>query len=291
MSDERIKIQEINKHTVKPLKLPVETRPVKAADLCSDLYTNIALIAPMNCGKSTVIYYMLKNMCDKNTIVVAFVSTFYNDPIWEEIAKMLKKKGVRFQGYMSMKDSETGEDHLQELQDHVAEKARAREEEKEDQEEEEEDPMDLLHAAHNQPKAEEEEKKERKPKCQAPEYIIICDDLGEEIRALKFAAFLKKSRHYHVKTIVSTQYLKDMLPSARKQIKLWLLFSGLSESQVLNVHDGADLRMDPELFYQLYKRATTKTAENPKPFFYVYSPANDFRISFDRKFKIPEKYL
>src|SRR5690349_16484065 len=93
-----IVIKRINEEKVEPVPVPIDTRKVKGADLCSECYCNICMIAPTNSGKTTVLYKMLKEMAGKETKIICFVSTMFNDPLWLEIKKHFDKKGIAFIG-------------------------------------------------------------------------------------------------------------------------------------------------------------------------------------------------
>src|SRR6185437_11733738 len=67
-------------------------------------------------------------------------------------------------------------------------------------------------------------KKERVSKYQAPEYIIIFDDLSSELKSRSLLSLLKFNRHFKSKLIISSQWLHDLLPESRKQIDLFLIF-------------------------------------------------------------------
>ena len=63
----------------------------------------------------------------------------------------------------------------------------------------------------------EKENKKRKPKYLAPDYILVFDDVSNELKARSIANLLKKNRHLKIKTIISSQYPNDLLPESRKQ--------------------------------------------------------------------------
>ena len=109
-----------------------------------------------------------------------------------------------------------------------------------------------------------------------PNYIFVFDDLGEEIGDKSLTALLKKNRHFRCKVIISSQNLKDIPPQARRQIDLWLLFSGLSENILKTVHQDADFPVGLEKFVAGYKQATT----NPYSFMYA---GDDYRSNFSEK--------
>ncbi len=286
----KIIVKTINDEKVERIPIKIDTRKVKGADICKDCYSNIFCVAPTNCGKTTAIFSMLKAFAGKNTKILLFVSTIYNDPNWQFIRKYFEKKGNDVICQSSLR--EDGIDHLKELVEHLKEKAQEREAEEES--DDEPDLMKILEQENgviNYLRRDEDKPKKKKEKYQSPEYILVADDLADEIKSPTFTTLLKKARHYHIKVIISSQYLKDLIPAARKQIRLWLIFMGCQSALVYNIHEASDLRIDPELFLQLYQKATIPTDDNPKPFLYVAPREDDFRISFSKRFILPEGTL
>src|SRR4051812_44846524 len=106
-----ITIERINDHVVKRIPIKFETKPVIGADVCSECYCNMFLVASTNSGKTTVTNHLMKECVGKNTVIIAFVSTLYNDPNWLEIMKYFKKKGIAFEGHTSI--IEDGVNHLE----------------------------------------------------------------------------------------------------------------------------------------------------------------------------------
>lgn len=291
-----ITLRRINNVIVKPIPIKIDTRKIKGDSVCTDCYCNILLVAATNSGKTTALNRLLKECVGKDTCIVAFVSTLYNDEKWNYIRRSFEKKGVEFLGYNSI--FEEGENQLKEIVHELEVKAKEREEE-EDKNEKEEEPVDLIKLLRTaqgfqdymEKEEDEEEKKKKKSKYQCPDYLFIFDDLSGEIKTPYYEALVKKARNYKIKTITSTQYLKDVKPETRFQMRLWLIFGGLSDVLVESVHTSMGLKMPFYIFLELYKRATEKTEEYPCPFFYVCPVHSDFRINFDIKFDIPEEYL
>src|SRR6185437_8753480 len=128
-----ISLRQINKQIVKAIPLPDEdTRPIKGEDLCPHLYGNIFLCAKKNSGKTSVVFKLMKECCNKNTIIYVFCSTVYKDKNWIEIRKHFEKKGMDIDVFTSL--NEDGVDQLQKLIDQLS--AEAKEEEQEEPEEE-----------------------------------------------------------------------------------------------------------------------------------------------------------
>ncbi len=97
-------------------RLEDSNKPVLGAEMFSEPFANIFLCARKKSGKTTVLYNILKNCSSKKkTKVVCFASTVFKDAQWLRIADYLKKKGVYFEGHMSMYDEMTGVNTLSKL--------------------------------------------------------------------------------------------------------------------------------------------------------------------------------
>lgn len=293
-------LKRVNNHTVDPIQVKIDTRPVRGGDLCSDVYANIFLVAPTNSGKTTAMFKLMKECIGKKTTIVAFVSTLFNDENWLAIREYFEKKGIEFIAHTSI--VENGVNHLEELVEELKNQAIEREEEKERKgTKEDSEPVDLIKLMQQtngvikyieEGEETEVKKKKKKSKYQEPEYVVVFDDLASEIKSNYFSTLLKSARHFHIKTITSSQYLKDMQASARAQIRLLLVFAGQSKEKLMEIHQFMELRMPFDLFYFLYKRATTPTKKSGlRPFFYIYPKKDDYRISFNTRFVIPENIL
>ena len=73
-----ITLKQINKHRVKPIPIPsdLDKRPIKGYDICPEIYSNIFLTAKKKSGKTSALFKIMKECCDKKTIIVVFCSTF-----------------------------------------------------------------------------------------------------------------------------------------------------------------------------------------------------------------------
>jgi len=92
------------------------------ADLFPELYSNIFLCAKKKSGKTTVIYNIIKKCANKNTKVVAFVSTIDKDKSRLTIREFCERKEIQFMGHSSTYDSE-GNNILQAMINQLAMKA------------------------------------------------------------------------------------------------------------------------------------------------------------------------
>ena len=275
----QIKIKKINNEVVKavPLLEPEDTRPVLGANLFPINYSNIFLCARKCSGKSSVIYNIIKKCANKNTTIVAFVSTLHKDKNWATIQSHCELNNIPFIGYTSIYDDDDGHDVLREL---IIELKQLTEENKDTPQVVKENNILLL----CDEEVAEEEVKPRKSKYQSPEYIFIFDDLSNEIKATSITKLLKENRHFKCKSIISSQYLNDLAPQSRKQIDYFLIFGGQPQAKLDEIHRDADISINKGLFYYLYKHAT----QEKYSFLYIDSVNSKFRRNFNHEYTIPD---
>lgn len=294
-----ISLKQINHQVVKAIPLPDEdTRPIKGYDICEELYANIFLCARKKSGKTSALFKILKECASRKTIIIVFCSTCYKDKNWIQIRKYFEKKKMDIQVFTSI--YEGGEDQLSNLVEDLKREAKE-EEEKEEQPKEEindidrcDDILSRLETMYSyatgkasRPYEEEEEEKKKKPKkskYQAPEYIIVFDDLSSELKSSSLLGLLKWNRHYKSKVIISSQWLHDLLPESRKQIDLFLIFKGFPENKLAEIYKDCDSSVPFETFYKIYKKSTKK----PHSFMYIFTPSDEFRCNFDKQFIFPQ---
>jgi len=101
-----------------------------------------------------------------------------------------------------------------------------------------------------------DKEKKRKVVKIYPEYIIVLDDLGSELRDKHLTQLMKTNRHYKALVILSTQYLNDLQPAAIRQLGYVLLFAKFSEDKLLELYKALYISMPFEKFQQIYLDAT-----------------------------------
>jgi hypothetical protein len=97
-------------------------------------------------------------------------------------------------------------------------------------------------------------------------------------------SFLKKSRHFKSKTIISSQYPNDLDIDARMQLKYWLVFKKISEAKLKEIYLNTDLDIPYDHFISLYDYAVSK----PYSFLYIDTILPEFRQGFDTEINISE---
>jgi hypothetical protein len=283
-----IKLVKINNATVNQLpnyESKEDKRPILGADLFPELYSNIFLCAKKKSGKTTVIYNIIKKCANKNTKVVAFVSTIDKDKSWLTIRKFCERNSIPFMGHSSTYNSE-GNNILEDMIDQLRMNAEEERLKLEKQKMDKNMPPQLVafFADGDDCKDDEHEQKKKLPKYQSPEYLFIFDDLSDELRKNKsVSSFVKKHRHYKSKCIFSSQYAKDLDPQALKQMDYILLFKGENDEKLKHLYENADLSISLPEFHTLYHKAVNS---QPYAFLYIDRVNNTFRICFDKQIEI-----
>jgi hypothetical protein len=275
-----IRISKINKTVVKtvPKIQEDDKRPVKGADMFSEIYSNIFMVAKKKSGKTSVIYNIVENCAGRDTIVIVFCSTLHKDNNWKSIQKYCETKKIQFIGHTSL--IEDGVNKLDELVDCLQEKAK---QDREDETKEKPKKKCKL-IMFDDDSDDEAESKPKKTKYRAPEYIIILDDLSTELKNKSVTSLLKKNRHYLSKIIISSQYLNDVEPAGRKQFDYLLVFKGQPLSKIEVIHRDCDTSIDLERFDKIYKFCTEKQYS----FMYISTVDDTIRRNFDTKIDLLE---
>ncbi len=294
-----ISLKQINNQKVKAIPIPDEDmRPIKGFDICEEVYANIFLCARKKSGKTSALFKIMKECSTKKTIFVVFCSTCYKDKNWIQIRKYFEKKGMDIRVYTSI--YEDGIDQLSDLVEDLKKEAKDEEEHINEKKENNEtldnvdrcdDILSRLEVMHSygtgktsRPPEDECDKKRKpkKSKYQAPEYMIIFDDLSSELKSKSLLSLLKFNRHFKSKLIISSQWLHDLLPESRKQIDLFLIFKGFPEDKIALIYKDCDSSVPFDIFYKIYKGSTIK----PHSFMYIDTRSDEFRCNFDKKFII-----
>jgi len=266
-------VQVNNKIVKKVINLNQDNRPIKGADLVTELYSQIFVVAKKNSGKSTVLFNLIPELIDKTTKVFAFCKTIDQDNIWINMKKTLKDHKIEFSFFSSIIDDEEGVNNLQVILNEIKELKRIEEEEK--NESEDDIKIEGLLIGDYTFK-----KKKKLPKFQVPEYLFIFDDISDELKNSSIIRLLKTNRHFKSKVIISSQYPYDLLPESRKNIDLWLLFKGETMEKLFQLHKDMDSELNFNEFYSFYKEATQEKYN----FFYCDARLSDYRINFNEKF-------
>ena len=282
------KAKRINNVEVKPIeqKGGAAKKPAKGAELFTEPYANICCLAKKKSGKTTVVKAIIEKCATKGTKVLVFCASFNKDKNWKAITEWCDDHEVEIEGFESLKD-EHGTDILGERLWEFKQSDKKEEKKKHKPEPEkvyvEMDDVDVGYmrvpgAAAAAAAPAEPEKKKKQSKYAPLEWIIIFDDVGGEIRAKSVNELLKTNRHWKSKVIVSTQYVTDLEPAARRQFDYWLLFPKLSLKNLEMVRESAGLPLEEEQFVDLYHAGT------PAPYNFLYVDTNE--LEYRRKFNV-----
>ena len=170
--------KEINKIIIKPVvHLALEQNEILGYDYFSTLYSTIYICSRRRSGKTTLIYNIFKHCVNKRTNVIFFCSTIHRDSTYKLILEMLEKKKVNVMTFDHCLDGK--ENILTGIIEELNNDLETKEQEKIKKDLDISDPkpkMDLF------PKEKAIERKEREPKQLSPEYVLIFDDLGNDLR-------------------------------------------------------------------------------------------------------------
>lgn len=264
-------LKKINDITVKPIRFQnVDKKHILGSDLFPEIYSNVFLCAKKKSGKTSTILHIIRKCADKRTNVIIFCSTCEKDKNYAYIREYLKAKNIPHQFHQSIKDDK--HDYLGELLDQL------QYEESEPSEESEPEPEPQILSTDNDSIT--VKIKKRKPKYLSQKYLIIFDDLSLELKTPNLNQLLKTNRHYKAKILISSQYLNDLLPMARRQIDVYLLWGGLNEEKLKELYQNADLDISFEKFQELYNDAT----KDKYNFFYVDASNVQYRKNFNQQY-------
>ena len=268
--------KDINDIKIKPVvHLALEPIEILGYDYFATLYSNIYICSKRRSGKTTLIYNILKYCVSKRTNVVFFCSTIHRDSTYKLILEMLAKKKVNVVSYDHFIDGK--ENVLNGILEELNADLEAKEEEKIKKEEEKLNPKPKMELF---PKDEPIERKERKAKKLAPEYVFICDDLGNDLRHPSITQLCKVSRHYKCKLIFSSQYIHDLSNSSIKNLDYCLIFKSFNKEKLLVLYEALDLSIEFTTFEKLYQDATAEQFN----FLFVDSRENKYRKNFNKAY-------
>ena len=274
-----LKTKKVNDFKISKIKLPkIYQKKIRGGDLLP-IYSNVFLCAKKNSGKTTTIFNILKKCADKETVLDLFVSTIEKDRSWIQIVKYFQNKGCVVNSNIST-IGDNGEDLIREIIDTPIEFS--------DSETESSSDSDYGYLEIGREEAENKKEikkvKKRKKKKMAQKRIIVLDDIGHELKKPSIDQLLKVNRHQHCKTLLSSQYLNDLSPMARRQIDVFLLFKGMKKNKLEQVIRDCDTSLDYDKFERVYKFATLERYS----FLYIDCARDVFRKNFSEQIMADE---
>ncbi|EGG19727.1 hypothetical protein DFA_00305 [Cavenderia fasciculata] len=245
---------------LEPIKLPQQPKNVKGLELFDQLNANILVCAPKNSGKTVVIKKIIDECTNKQTNVIIFCATVHNDHSWLEIQNDLNKKGISFLAFTSIYDEKVNvlDAFIQSLQ--VKENGTSKK----------------LILTNDMIRV------ERKEKLVAPDYLIIFDDLSNELKDPSITKLMKIQRHFSTKIIISTQSWKDTSSHIRKgNLDYVLLFKNIPIETLKIIYEELSLTIPLKLFLDIYSFATKEK------YHFLYTSRNgDYRKDFNQQLEI-----
>lgn len=241
----------------------------KGKDLFDIQYWVACLLGKRRSGKTSLINTLIRAFVTKNTRVIFIVPTFWKDSSYEAIRNFLDKKGIIYQDFQAIEDD--GVNNLKIMMDVFEEKEKKEDSDDEDNENEKDRvkyrmaSLDLCEPS--------KDKKNKKKKVE-PEYIIVLDDISDEIRNPAVLKLCKNSRHYRVKTILSSQSITDIHPHIYNQLDYLVLFKNYNLDGLKHVYDKVQPDMSYEEFVNLYTTTTKKTDRRGLNSFILYDRNN-----------------
>lgn len=289
-------------YKIKPIKTKhTDIKPL-GYELFPQLASSIYISASTKSGKTTLIFHIIKHCIDKNTKIFIFSPTVFIDNSYKMIARYLKKKKISHELHPHF-ISEDGEDMLNDILKGIIE--------------DHEKPPNTVGVFPNLPQEVKsgpiipfyskmvggkivkiEEKvdsniddrgnprststvsSDEEEETNAPKYMFIFDDLGNEMRKPSIYKLLLKQRHFKAKTILSSQYINNLMPSSIQQLDYVILFGGHNSDQLSELHKKLDLNISLEDFIDYYHEATKEKYH----FLYIDRREGLYRKDFDSEF-------
>lgn len=286
------KTKKLNNEVVRPCVIAeTEVKRLKGGQLFPIKFPNVFVCAKKGSGKTSVIFHMLKKCTSNPTEVFIFSNTHEVDETWQKIKEWLEKKGITFYTFKSIKNGK--EDTLQQIMETMREK----------NDEEAEMPAEanlppptipiFFSEAEERKWREKQAVKEEKMKAKMekkqngkgkiyPKRIFIFDDISAELKTPSLDTLLKQNRHFHAMSIVSSQYYKDLKPSARGQFQFFLIFKGIKDDTLEAIYKDSGINIDLEDFMRMYQTATAQKYS----FFYIDTKNMKFRQNFNKEMAI-----
>ncbi len=278
-------LRKVSDKVVKPIEKSksYSKEEIQGSDVFELPFGNVFMASQTMSGKTTVLFNMIKMLCNKYTNVIVFCSTIHNDPSWIHIREFLQEKDISNLFYDSIYDDDTGENRLSELLRNLKDEAKQKEERKEKKDMKEKPKKIILYDDSESEDNDDEPK--RKPKKMAQKYLLIFDDLSEELRKDKTVQQLcKKSRHFNCRVVLSSQYMNDIDPATMRQMMYGILFSGHGEDKLRLIYRNLDLTFCPfDLFERIYNAITAKKYD----FLFIDRTNRQFRKNFDMLIELP----
>lgn len=243
-----------------------DVKTMSNGKIFSTKFSNTALIARKASGKTSTIYWMLKKLCNKHTIVILICPSHNGDFAYQTIKEYLDDKDIPYFAYYNMNDIDNG-----------------------DSSDEDNDEAQFTRGKSTAPKmtvidalARHLRKKSTQwdnDKRTKTNYVIIIDDQGSETRNYQLANIMRRNRHCRANVILSVQNPTDILPSAICQLDNCLISRGTTPEKLEHIYKLLDLPIEYDKFARIYDTATAI----PYKFLNIDVRKNKYRQSFENE--------
>lgn len=280
-----IKEEKINNIKVSPVKLTDETKQedIKGRELFDIFPCNIFIASKKKSGKTSLISNIIQKTTDKYTIFYLFVSTHSIDPSWKAIIEKLDKKGCEVNVFDSIYEGKINN------LDNVINKLTNGDEKETIDKTKGKGAMPL----NNQPQVKlffgagvevlpPVEEQPKKKKYVTPKYMFIFDDISNQLKNPAVSRFMKIHRHFLASCIISSQYVKDLLPQSIAQIDYFICFKNFSVERLQHIHKLLDLSVSFDDYLKLYYYAVSE----PYSFLYTNVRTEQMRKGFNKVISI-----
>lgn len=238
-------------------------------------YFVMSILAKRKSGKTTVIYNILKQCFNKQTVILFFCPTFWKDDAYKAIRDMLDANNIIYSGYTHF--LEDGIDHVEEFMTMCEEQKPV--DSDQDESDDEDEKVDVCIPDRIEPQTISRKKKPKKKKQPPTEYILVFDDMSKALRQPSIIKLCKNSRHYRAKVILSSQSVGDLHPETHAQVDYSLIFKSFNDVSLQNLYDKLEIWISPEKFKRLYYEVTA----TPYNFLFIDRENQEFRENFNRK--------
>lgn len=252
-------------------------------------WTMIALGKPRS-GKTTLIYTLIKDFANRHTIVVFFCGTFWNDATYQDIREYLEEQDIPFKAYSGVVEENSDDNDLTDsnkvkalIQDLQIQGQQ--ENDDKDDEKDEELPPDIEDVQGAKFDKTVKIKKKKKPKTPLIEFIVVMDDVSEEIRNKYVNALQKKYRHYRLKIILASHNTTDFSPHQWANVAYVALFRGFNEEEIEKIYERIQPKISREAFYILYEEITREGRD----FLLIDRHKGEYRKNLDERLEIVDE--
>lgn len=248
-----LKTKVINDFKVRPVSVPKTESALPG--IFNSSYQNLFICAKKKSGKSQLIFNLVKRMLKINPelAILVFSSTFHKDPVYRKMAEMSyilnpkpekKGKGEPRSGIKFDNDEESDREAEEPPKKKRYGKYFIKGFTSLDDDDGLNDWLELVSSADQYPQHEKQE------------YLLIFDDLSDQLKDIRLLALYKKNRHYHCNTFTSSQYPMDIRPESRLQMDIFILFPGHNKDKIKMIYKDMDVHLDFEEFWDLYEKVT-----------------------------------